>query len=151
MNQNTNHPIIGRYLQFRLETEQFGIPLLQVREVIAMPKLTTIPSAPDFCIGIMNLRGQVVTIFDLKKKIGIKSSSNIKSTVVMILDIGNQIIGVSVDEVDKVFTVADSSSFDDSIANPKQPYLLCTYKSEKGLIILFDMKSLFNSKNTIAA
>ena len=62
-----------RYLSFSLGSEDYAIPLLSVKEVIAVPEITPIPFTPSHFLGIMNLRGQVISIIDLRSKLGIKT------------------------------------------------------------------------------
>lgn len=88
-----------RYLTFRLAQEFFAIPLLQVKEVIAMPEVTPVPQTPPHFIGIMNLRGQVITVLDLRLKLGIKPQKGAE-TAVVIRDLADVSVGVVVDSVE---------------------------------------------------
>lgn len=94
----------NRYLCFNLGPEQFAIPLLAVKEVIGLPKVTPVPqSSPQF-LGVIDLRGTVISIIDFRKKFNIKSELNPETTVV-ILDIGELNIGILVDCVNSVVTM----------------------------------------------
>jgi purine-binding chemotaxis protein CheW len=86
----------NRYLSFSLGTEEYAIPLLAVKEVIAMPEFTSVPYTPSHFLGIMNLRGQVISVMDLRKKLGIKPGSTAE-TAVIICDLSPLCIGVVVD------------------------------------------------------
>lgn len=83
-----------RYLCFNLGHEEFAIPLLSIKEVIGMPDVTPIPQSPPHFLGIMNLRGQVISILDLRQKLTIKPS-NVEDPSVMILDLPNYKLGSS--------------------------------------------------------
>jgi purine-binding chemotaxis protein CheW len=94
----------NRYLCFSLGGEHFAIPLLQVKEVIGIPEFTSIPYVASYFCGIMNLRGQVISVIDLRKKLSVtakKSEEN--SVLVCVLD--NIVMGALVDSVDFVVNV----------------------------------------------
>lgn len=97
----------NRFLCFNLEKEEFAIPLISVREVIGVPEITPIPQSPSYLLGIMNLRGQVLTVMDLRLKLGIKNART-EETAVIILDLGDYHLGVMVDQVNSVVELNDS-------------------------------------------
>lgn len=96
-----------RFLCFNLEKEEFAIPLIAVREVIGVPEVTPIPQSPSYFLGIMNLRGQVLSVMDLRLKLGIKSVMS-EETAVIILDLGDYHLGVMVDQVNSVVELNES-------------------------------------------
>lgn len=95
-----------RMLRFSLGTEMYAIPLLMVKEVIALPETTPIPHAPPYFLGIINLRGQVISVIDLRVKIGMKKGDRTGETAVIIVDLQDCFIGVVVDSVNAVFAPA---------------------------------------------
>jgi purine-binding chemotaxis protein CheW len=95
-----------RHLCFTLGKEHFSIPLLQVKEVIGVPEFTRIPYIPHYFCGMMNLRGKVISVIDLRKKFGI-TSRGLEDNCVIVCDFGEIIIGVLVDSVDMVMSVRD--------------------------------------------
>lgn len=97
----------SRYLCFNLASEEFAIPLISVREVIGVPEVTPIPQSPAHFLGIMNLRGQIISVLDLRTKFGIKNSRT-EETAVIILDLGENHIGVMVDQVNSVVELTES-------------------------------------------
>lgn len=94
-----------RFLVFNLGTDSFAIPLLVVKEVIAVPDVTPLPFVPQHFIGIINLRGQVVSLMDLRLKLGVKAT-NTEETAVIIADLAPLTIGIIVDNVDSVIKPA---------------------------------------------
>ena len=96
----------NRYICFTLGEENFAIPLLAVREVIGVPDVTPVPQTPAYFLGIMNLRGLVISIMDLRLKLGLKPKGDTEETV-MILDLGNFNLGVLVDQVTQVVEVQE--------------------------------------------
>lgn len=95
-----------RFLSFSLGHEEFAIPLLCVKEVIAMPDFTPIPQTPSHFLGVINLRGQVISVIDLRTKFGIKAESSSESAVI-ICDLSPLSIGVVVNSVNSVLSLAE--------------------------------------------
>lgn len=95
-----------RRLSFTLGDQRFAIPLLSVKEVIAVPGLTPVPFTPAHFLGIMNLRGQVISVIDLKKKLEIRGQSKAEANerAVIICDIRPLTLGIVVDSVDAVLS-----------------------------------------------
>lgn len=91
----------NRFLCFSLGQEEFALPLLDVREVIGVPETTPVPQAPPHFVGIMNLRGKVLSVMDLRLKIGIKPTASSESAVI-IIDVGDVQLGVIVDRINSV-------------------------------------------------
>lgn len=97
----------GTYLTFQLEDEIFAVDVKNVREVLEFTSVTKIPGVPDFVRGIINLRGKVVPVVDLRLKFGMTETVKTQTTCVIVLDVGigdNQIqIGALADSVKEVF------------------------------------------------
>ena len=91
----------GRILVFNLGSERFGIPLLRVREVIALPEFTPVPQTQKYVCGLMNLRGQILSAIDLRVRLGF-SGAKAEENCVVIVDVGEFPIGMVVDAVDSV-------------------------------------------------
>lgn len=92
-----------RYLAFQLGKEQYAIPLLQVKEVIEMTEPTPMPKSPPFFKGIINLRGQVISVLDLRAKLQLQKIENGPKTAIIILDLDPELsIGVIVDRINSV-------------------------------------------------
>lgn len=91
----------SRYLCIHLGNDEFAIPLLLVKEVIGLPDMTPIPQAASHFSGIMNLRGKIISVMDLRVKLGMKGQSTSETTVI-ILDIDGHSLGVVVDKVNSV-------------------------------------------------
>jgi purine-binding chemotaxis protein CheW len=129
-----------RFLGFTLGEEEFGLPLLTVKEVIAIPEITPIPQAPKHFIGIMNLRGQVISVIDLRTKLGITAKKNCENAVI-ICDIGGVQLGAVVDSVNQVYTpnpeeITPSSELEHSkIA----AYIHSVYRDKNRLVLFLDI------------
>ena len=99
------------YLTFRLAEEHFAVNVLKVIEILEVPKITTVPKSPDFMIGVINLRGNVLPVIDTRIKFGMEKTSITVNTciVVMNLDVEGEelMLGAMVDAVDEVLDIFD--------------------------------------------
>jgi purine-binding chemotaxis protein CheW len=91
----------NRYMEFRLGEQLYAIPLLTIKEVIQMPEVTAVPNMPAHFEGMMNLRGQILGVFNLRKKLALKASEG-GAHVVMVIEEQNVNVGMIVDEVTRV-------------------------------------------------
>ncbi len=96
----------GEYLTFRLGTEEYGIDILKVQEIRGYEQPTRIAGAPPFIKGVVNLRGVIVPIVDLRIKFGLGTVEYNSFTVVIILNIAKKVVGVVVDQVSDVIELA---------------------------------------------
>lgn len=137
---NSKSGEIKRYLQFSVGPEDYAIPLLSVREVIAMPDITRIPYTPPHFLGIMNLRGQVISIIDLRLKFGIKADSN-ADTAVIICDLAPLCLGIVVNSVNSVLPLRESdiSEKPEIQSSKASDYITGVTRKEKSLILLLDI------------
>ena len=142
-----------RYLCFTLGPEEYAIPLLSVREVIAMPDITPVPQTPPHFLGIMNLRGQVISVMDLRAKLSIKPSEAAETSII-ICDIKPNSIGVVVDSINSVINPSlDQISEKPEIQSQKNTeYIQAIYREKDRLIILLDISKTLNlgDQNAIA-
>ena len=93
------------FLAFRLGTEEYGIDILKVQEIRGYDAVTRIANTPEFLKGVINLRGTIVPIVDLRIKFGLGNPTYDEFTVVIILNIGTRVVGVVVDSVSDVLTL----------------------------------------------
>ena len=94
---------------FRLADEEYAIDILQVKEILMWTEVTRMPRAPHFIEGIVNLRGQMVPIIDLRKRLGLEQRDRTKDTRIVIADMGDEIIGMVVDAVREVTRLPQSA------------------------------------------
>jgi purine-binding chemotaxis protein CheW len=135
-----------RYLAFLLGKEQYAIPLLQVKEVIEMTEPTPIPKAPPYFKGVINLRGQVISVLDLRSKMNLSKIENGPKTAIIILDLdSNLCLGVVVDRINSVlaFQTEDISSPPETLTGTHQ-YLTGVAKKDKRMTLLLDIRAALN-------
>lgn len=101
----TARSLSNQYVTFQLGMETYGISILKLNEIIAYQSCTTIPNVPGFIKGVLNLRGIVVPVIDLRERFGMKIKEYDQFTVIMILDVSGRIMGLVVDAVSDVITL----------------------------------------------
>jgi purine-binding chemotaxis protein CheW len=105
--QATEDPIF-QYVTFRLDDETYGINVMQIQEVLRYTEIAPVPGAPDYVLGIINLRGNVVTVIDTRKRFGLSESNVSDHTRIVVLEIEGQVVGVLVDSVAEVVYLKQS-------------------------------------------
>ncbi|HHL39735.1 MAG TPA: chemotaxis protein CheW [Deltaproteobacteria bacterium] len=127
---------------FRLGNEEFSVDILKVQEIIRLMELTRVPRSPDFVEGVINLRGKVIPVVDLRKRFGLSvgdESSN--ETRIIVVEVGNKTVGFKVDAVSEVLrlpaeTVEPPPSL---VAGIGSEYIYGVGKLQDRLIILLDV------------
>lgn len=100
----------GKYLTFRISDESYGIAVLKVREIIKIQPITRIPEMPLYIKGVINLRGKIIPVIDLKMKLGMEEVAATDSTCIIVVNLaeGTSQIGVIVDGVEEVSNIVES-------------------------------------------
>ncbi|HOW69945.1 MAG TPA: chemotaxis protein CheW [Phycisphaerae bacterium] len=94
----------GKYLTFKLANEEYGVEILKVREIIGVMDITTVPKMPRDMKGVINLRGKVIPIIDLRLKFGLDELAHTDQTCIIVVDVGKE-IGIIVDTVSEVLDI----------------------------------------------
>src|SRR5579871_4932484 len=137
--------LASKYLTIGLGAEAYGIPVLRVREIIRLQKITAVPQMPAYVKGVINLRGKVIPVVDLRLKFGLTAAEYTQRTCIIVVQIrgeaGNMPIGVIVDAVSEVVTISggeieDTPDFGNGVA---MPYLLGMAKIKGKVKILLDI------------
>lgn len=139
---------------FDLATESYGVEISAVREIIRLQEITRVPRTPAFVEGVINLRGKVIPVIDLRKRFGLPAGEEDKENRIVVVDIGGHDIGVIVDAVTEVLRI-DSDWVEPPssvITSADSEYLLGIAKLEDRLIILLDLERVLTSdeKATLA-
>ncbi len=127
---------------FDLAGESYGVDINTVREIIRMQQVTHVPDAPEYVEGVMNLRGSVIPVIDLRKRFGLTVGDETAESRVVVVDIGGQGIGVVVDAVREVLRIRDEAIEPASavITTADSFYLQGIAKLEDRLLILLDIE-----------
>ncbi|SMF36154.1 chemotaxis protein CheW [Pseudobacteriovorax antillogorgiicola] len=138
-----------RFLEFNLGKEQFAVPLLSVKEVIAVPETTKVPFTPDYFLGIMNLRGQVLSVIDLRRRMKIEPLTENSETAVIIIDLDYTHLGVVVDSINRVIAVEgeDFAPPPEIESNTSTEFVTGCYKNDKNLVLFLDVDKILDNKD----
>ena len=126
---------------FRLGSEEYGVDISQIQEIIRMVEITRVPRTPAFVEGVINLRGQLIPIVDLRTRFGMERAAPTKSSRIIVTDIGTKRIGMIVDSASEVLTIPLDAieQAPDIIAGVDADYLQGVGKLGERLIILLDL------------
>ncbi len=133
---------------FSIGDEEFGVEILKVQEINRMMEITRVPKAPDFVEGVINLRGRVIPVIDLRKRFGLESKVHDKDTRIIVIEINKMIVGFVVDAVSEVLRIpADTVEPPPPVvAGLDSEYISGVGKLEDRLLILLDLDSLLSRK-----
>ena len=105
--QSGDDPVL-QYVTFRLADETYGLNVMQIQEVLRYTEIAPVPGAPDYVLGIINLRGNVVTVIDTRRRFGLPDGEVTDSTRIVVLEAEEQVIGIMVDAVAEVIYIRQS-------------------------------------------
>lgn len=140
-------PVI-QWVTFRLDGETYGINVMQVQEVLRMTEIAPVPGAPDYVIGIINLRGNVVTVIDTRKRFGLLPTEADDSTRIVIIESDNNIVGILVDSVAEVVNLRDSQiETAPNVGNDESSkYIQGVFSREQDILILVDLNKFLSDE-----
>lgn len=138
-----------KYVQlvvFRIGKELYGVDIASVQEIVRVPAVTEVPDAPVFLEGVINLRGRIVPVIDLRKRLRLPAAGRTKSTRVLITEVEGRVVGLLVDAASEVLKILI-----ESIEGPPEmisaigvEYIVGVAKVEDRLIILLDLKKVLS-------
>jgi purine-binding chemotaxis protein CheW len=133
---------------FDLASEHYGVDISDVREIMRMQNITKVPGAVSYVEGVINLRGKVLPVLDLRKRLGLKVAEQTAESRIVVVDIADGEVGVIVDAVTEVLRVPNSAIEPPSsmVAQGNSDYLRGIAKLTDRLIILLDLNKLLSSK-----
>ncbi|MBS7326677.1 MAG: chemotaxis protein CheW [Thiopseudomonas sp.] len=105
---NSSDDPVLQWVTFRLEDETYGINVMQVQEVLRYSEIAPVPGAPSYVLGIINLRGNVVTVIDTRQRFGLPSAEVTDNTRIVIIEADKQVVGILVDSVAEVVYLRQS-------------------------------------------
>ncbi|MGB9131326.1 MAG: chemotaxis protein CheW [Methanosarcina sp.] len=132
---------------FSLGEERYGVEISQVKEIILPTQITRIPNVPDFVEGVLNLRGQIAAIINLRKRLGKEPKKNDENTRIIVIEYGNSTIGMMVDSVSEVKYLSSKNIEEIPrflALKDESKFLKGVGKLEDGLLTLMDLKELFS-------
>ena len=133
---------------FSIGEEEFGVDILSVQEIIRMMDITKVPRAPEFVEGVINLRGKVIPIIDLRRRFGLTTRDHDKHTRIIVIEINNMIVGFVVDSVSEVLRIPASTVEPPPpvVSGLESEYISGVGKLTDRLLILLDLDKLLTSE-----
>jgi len=137
---------------FKVAEEEFGLDILKVQEIIRTMEITKVPRSPAFVEGVINLRGKVIPIIDLRRRFGLDTRAHDQQTRIVVLELGQLIVGFVVDSVSEVLRIpaATVEPPPPIVAGIDSEYINGVGKLPDRLLILLDLDKLLNADERLA-
>jgi purine-binding chemotaxis protein CheW len=136
-------------VSFKVGTEEFGLDILRVQEIIRLQDLTRVPNSPDFVDGVINLRGKVIPIIALRKRFGLEEQAHDKETRIVVLEVQNMVLGFIVDSVSEVLRIpADTVVPPPRLGKIEREFVSGVGKLQDRLLILLDVDRIMGGPET---
>jgi len=137
----------GKFLTFVLGEEIYGIEILKAREIIGLMDITTVPQTPDYMKGVINLRGKVIPVIDLRMKFSMQEEAHTQETCVIVVEVNSTSIGIIVDSVSEVSDIGggeieNAPKFGQNIDTS---FIMGLGKVKDKIIILLDIDAVLSS------
>ncbi len=147
VDSSAGDPVI-QFVTFRLKDETYGINVMQVQEVLRVTEIAPVPGAPGFVLGIINLRGNVVTVIDTRTRFGLPTTEVDDSSRIVIIESEEQVVGILVDSVAEVVELRQSEI--DSAPNigneESSRYIQGVASRDEDLLIVVDLNKLLTEE-----
>ena len=131
---------------FRIGEETFGVRIGSVREIVRVPEITAVPNAPDTIEGVINLRGKIIPVMDLRKRFGQTETQPDKKNRILVVELDNKLVGLIVHSASEVLKIPPSEIESPSsvFADSESSYVTGVGKLKGRLIILLDISKLLH-------
>jgi purine-binding chemotaxis protein CheW len=146
----------GKYLTFSLSGEEYGISILKVKEIIGIMPVTHVPQTPDFVKGVINLRGKVIPVVDLRLRFALQAAAYTERTCIIVVEVagasGHVMMGIVVDAVSEVLNIrgADIENTPAFGVRLNTDFILGMAKAAGGIKILLEIDKVLNSEDLVA-
>ena len=144
--------IEGKYMTFTLKNEIYGIPIGTVKEINAMMTITEVPNTPKYIKGVINLRGKIISIMDLRIRLGMEEIEYSERTCIIVVEVqnnekGKKKIGIVVDHVAEVIEIKNSEleDFEEDLADGLNAFINGIAKVKDKIIIILDIERIVNN------
>ncbi len=143
----------GKYLTFTLGQEEYGIGILKIKEIIGLMSITTVPQTPEFIKGVINLRGKVIPVVDLRLRFGMDAIDYTERTCIVVVEVDGQVgtiqVGIVVDSVSEVLNIKGEEIEDTPTFGTKlnTDFILGMAKMEGAVKILLDIDKVLSDQD----
>lgn len=145
---------LRQFISFRVAEEEFAIDIMAVREIKGWTETTALPNQPEYLLGVLNLRGTIVPIFDLRCRFGMGLTTATRMHVVIIVSVLNRTVGLLVDAVSDILTVNSTDIRpipDVDRASGDSQFLTGIITVNDGMVVLLALEALFDPSATLPA
>ncbi len=146
-NLNIDPKELLQQVSFKIGNEEFGVDILSVREINRLTQITKLPNAPDFFEGVINLRGKIIPVIDLRVKLGMIKKDFGDTTRIIVVEIKGRTIGFIVDEVKEVLRIPIeiAEPAPDFLIRKNGEYITAIARLEDRLLILLDLEKILSN------
>lgn len=150
-NVKTESTELLQLVSFTLNEEEFGIDILIVQEIIRMLQITKVPNSPDFVDGVVNIRGRIIPVVNLRCKLGMPRKEHDKETRIVVVEVSGKTIGFIVDAVTEVLRIPSSTieAPPELIAGVNSEFIKAVGKLEDRLLILIDLEKILSNSEKL--
>lgn len=143
----------GKYLTFFLADEEYGIEIMRVREIFGMLPITIVPQTPEFVKGVINLRGKVIPVIDLRLKFKMEKKDYDKETCIIVVEVDEVHMGIVVDTVQEVLDIVNSDIEDSPHFGTQvdTEFILGMGNKDNRVTILLDVGKVISSEDLVLA
>lgn len=133
---------------FKIGNEEYGIDILQVQEILKLPRVTKLPKSKPYIMGVIDLRGKVLPIVDLSKRFGIDSNRDTENSRAIVVNISGKRVGLGIDSVSHVIKVGanDIEPPPPVVRGISGKYIVGIAKMEDGFIVVLDINQMFSTE-----
>ncbi len=131
---------------FKVDREFFGVPIGMVKEIVRLPEITPVPDTPEFVEGVINLRGKIVPVIDMRKRLGAASIDYGRASRVLILELGGKIVGLIVDSASEILKISEEAVEPppELVSSIGGDYITGVGKLNDKLIVMLDLTKLMS-------
>ncbi len=144
------HDDVVQLVTFRLGSEDFGIDILHVHEIIRIQRITRVPNSPNYVIGVINIRGKVIPIVSMRERLYMPEVEQSEDSRIVVVEVKGKTVGFIVDQVNDVLSVSESllTPPPQSATSVDNAYIDSVVKMEDRLVVLLNLdRSLFDGHN----
>ena len=138
-----------KYLTFHLDREEYGLEILKVQEIIGMLPVTRVPRTPGFVQGVINLRGKIIPVIDLRAKLGLESLEPTAESCTIVVQADGVEVGLIVDKVSEVAEMAEVDAVPGFGPDVETEYLIGIGKRDERITLLLDIERVLSTQDVI--
>jgi purine-binding chemotaxis protein CheW len=145
--KNRNEAVeLLQFVSFKIENEEFGVDILDVQEINKMVPITRVPNSPDFVEGVINVRGRIIPVIDLRTRLGLPKIEQDKDSRIIVVDLERKTIGFIVDAVSEVLRIPKNvtEARPEIVGSIDSEFIKSIGKLEDRLLILIDLKKVLS-------